>query len=425
MMKNLALLVAALLCGCTVPQKLFRVDMSGVEYPETQIELNDIASVQYVLLRGTDELSNDKSLEMEYDESHTISVTSSNIMILRQGIGLHKIGQQRFLENAVYGFNRRGDFLGKNQSDTSRNYIYSYLGVSNSGRIYVRNADVGFYYTLNRKDMSTKRARYSRQELGNENLFFLNGRTVASFASNNCYIAELGKKKSRKQTLYANDDYGYFFINTSYPRPAVHYLRIPIHPYATKTRGGYMLPSPFTDTVKFIDRRGSLKDYIINTNPRVSSADKILTIEECKECRGYASFLTIDPGMVHRDCMYGDSVLRVMWPTIETTDYIFFTQASKRESILNLPARYFVYKKQEDQMYELKYDKTPLGEIPLVYGHCIFKQRNLTTSSNIAVEYIPYKYLQDNESLLPEDLKRLFGQLTDKDSGILMIIKYK
>lgn len=412
--------IIALMCSCASSRPLYHIDMSGRGYPEIDLKLSDIADVKYVKLTNSNSFKDDPTIHSFYDESHSIYVNKKGVIIRRRQDNMRN-RSTTFLGNGIYKFNKKGEFIASSISDTTKSHYYGHFDVKGNRRIYI-GMEYANFFILNKK-MDVKR-HLGFEGYGSYGLFFINRRRILSFGYDTYFIrSKKNGKIIEREKLYHNPNYRYFFRPTSTHHSIQRYYAIPISPFVVNVKKGYLIPSVLTDTIKFISKRKKISPYIINSNPRFDTSN-LLAASDCVECKKNM-YNIVDKGGAHSSCEYGQSVLWIMYPTVETEDYIFFNSASKGDVYHNNSPKYYVFNKSEKKMYILKNDNLDLLETALAENRCYFNHRNLTLSENMAVEFFPYNFLRDNKGKLPKELKEEFLKLTENDSGVLMMINLK
>lgn len=65
-------------------------------------------------------------------------------------------------------------------------------------------------------------------------------------------------------------------------------------------------------------------------------------------------------------------------------------------------------------MYRLTINKLPVESVSLVFGKCLFNHSNLTTKDNVVVKFLSRSFIEQNESVLNENIIQKLGELTEK-----------
>lgn len=364
-----------LLIGSCASYKPMQIDLSGLHYPDIDLDLNQIADIEYIRLTKSDSLKNDSTIYSFYDYDHTFYPTKKSIIVNRHTM----YGEDNYIikRSSICLFNKRGEFVKETTPDSSQN-AYERFDIDKKNHIYVGMTFDNYFIF----DDNLNLKKHPHLKYGTQGIFLLKGDRTLSYHRDKYYI------RSKKDGLvlddikiYDNLDYEDYLIGNKFS----------ISPNAIKTRRGYILPSVLSDTVRFVSKQGKISPYIINSKPII----------------------------FHQYDMW------LIYPMVETKEYIFFTSTYKKDVYNNSSPKYYLYNKREKQMYKLIRDNSIMDELALAQGKCYFNHRNLTLAKGMAVEFFPFDFLHTNYENLPERLKQEASELTDKDSGVLMTIRFK
>ena len=382
-MRFLLLIFAAVIfcrCGSSDGASLILIDTSR-EYPESDLRLSDVAEVKYIPLKyGKD------SIIFANPAPYAVTVHRDTIYILNwKPLSLSQVIAYDTLGNPLSKIDKMG--RGPNEYtqlisymlDTTRRVIYGWD--DHSQKILA--------YDLDGNCLGEKSLGVNYTQMANLNDDYLLGYNSFSLMESDTpgKVIDSGRKTI---TFINKDDFTETVYDFDYEKPEPNNRPSITYRHLTHTKEGIYITNERSDTVYFLDRDLKLTPRIVDITPRSQYR------------------------------------MSVIMPTIETDRYLFLSNNYYMDNPPYKSPDYYVYDKQEKQIYRLKTDKSIKASFVLLANDYIaLDQFDLTRTYNYTSSFGPPYHLRREYDNLPPELREIVDTLDDLDNPVLMLIKFK
>ena len=382
-MRFLLLIFAAVIfCRCDSSDGAFLILIdTSREYPESDLRLSDVAEVKYIPLRyGKD------SIVFAGSGVYATTVYRDTIYILNfKPYILSQIISYDMLGNPLTKIDKMG--RGPNEYtqlisymlDTTRRVIYGWDRESKKILVYDFDGNC-----LKEKFLNAKYEKMANLNddyiLGYNSYSFMESDTPGKVINIGCKTVTFINKDDFTETVYDFD----------YEKPVPNNRQSIIINNLTHTKEGIYITNERSDTVYFLDRD-------LRLTPRI---------------------VDITPHSKYR--------MSAIMPTIETDRYLFLSNEYYLDNPPYKSPDYYIYDKQEKQIYRLKTDESLQATFVLLANDYIaMNQYDLTRTHNYAALIGPPYHLHKEYDNLPPELREIVDTLDDLDNPVLMLIKFK
>lgn len=370
-----------LFCRCDNSNgvSLILIDTSR-NYPESDLRLSDVAEVKYIPLQyGRD------SIIFANPGPYAVTVYRDTICLLNwKPFSLSQIIQYDMSGNPLSKIDKIGRGPGEYTHlisymlDTTRHVVYGWD--DQSLKILT--------YDFQENCLKEKSLNANYTQMANLNNDYILGYNFLSLIESDA-PGEIIDTGCKTITFLNKEDFTETVYDFDYEKPKSNRTPAIIYRNLTHTKEGIYITNDRSDTVYFLDKNLKLTPRIIDITPH--SKDRMSAII----------------------------------PTIETDRYLLL---SNEYYLGNLPRSpdYYVYDKQEKQIFRLKKDKSLKNDYLLLANDYIaVNQFSLTQSHNYAASFGPPYHLREEYENLPPELKVIADTLDDPDNPVLMLIKFK
>lgn len=330
------------------------------------VRLSDLAKVDFIALKGNDYLNtlpdNIQNLRKRYNGKY-FCLYSLSVLLDKEYIYISsEIDKQMFFK-----FNKKGQFLDSCTLDLSCMEFdlkgkRIYFGMTFLSSVVLNDKLDLVYKHDEREYINSKRQ-------GSRNVFVLGKRRLLSFNS--------------APTLVISDTKKLFTIKTD--NMIFDSIRQNTRLIAIDTKGGNKIVSNGSPiTTVLVNKKGNIKKYSIDD---------------------YIDGLTYS----------------AITPILDSKRYLLLNTYDVNDE---LSSRY-VYDKKANKRYDLNSKTYISPRKALLNDLCYLDTSNITKRRGVATQFYSKKYLLDNIESLPEKVKKMTEDLSENDSGILMVIRFK
>ncbi|PKO95377.1 MAG: hypothetical protein CVU12_10295 [Bacteroidetes bacterium HGW-Bacteroidetes-7] len=361
-------------------------------YPLLDLKLSDVADITYIPLK----FNKDSIMFINDDISKNIYVSKDKIII----------GDRNRIDSKLFVYDHRGNLLyqigrrGRGPGEFLDFFLFTADTISNEVVIYNRNNLSFMIYDINGNHKYDKQLLkgnsdfYQIENIGSDYIIGYNYRSsyIAPNVSKNPLGVDVIKGNGKSLVAFERKSLSIREIKD------IYYSR----PYISDNMPGLIWQMTTTSNGTYITSFRC--DTIFLVGKDLSVTPKFVDVTE-----------------------YGHEEITI-FPTMETTKYVFFSTEMKYGKSGKL--RHFAYDKSSNSIFRINNNASEdinkcNFRLALISNEIVLNQFTLTQNHNYAAILLTPVFLKKHYELLNNDLKTISDRLREDDNPVLMLMKFR